>query len=141
VAGGSTSSPSRSASAARGPRAARRSNSRIVTGVLAASASRPAVAGDGPDRPRSGVTTLSGPASPLSDARALGRSRSRVGDQARRSSGGSSRSCTMRMSEVLPAPHGALTPIVSGGRVSSCRMKAAIASAYCPYPSVSSAVQ
>ncbi len=48
---------------------------------------------------------------------------------------GSSRSCTMRISEVLPAPHGPLTPMVSGGRVSGWRTNAAIASAWTRWPS------
>jgi hypothetical protein len=44
-------------------------------------------------------------------------------------SGGSSRAWTIRITDVLPAPHGPLIPIVSGGLVFGCWMNSAIARA------------
>ncbi len=55
-------------------------------------------------------------------------SRSSAGVPGRRA-GGRAAPRIIRISEVLPVPHGPLTPIVSGGRVSAWRMNAAMASA------------
>ena len=55
-------------------------------------------------------------------------------------SGHSSRCLTIRISDVLPAPQGALMPIDSGGWVSGCCMPWAIALAYDEYPMLSEIV-
>src|SRR3974390_533932 len=46
----------------------------------------------------------------------------------------SSRCCTRFISEVFPAPHGALIPIVSGGTVFLLVIKSARVRAYASYP-------
>src|ERR1035438_6075051 len=53
----------------------------------------------------------------------------------------SSKCCTRFISEVLPAPHGALIPMVSGGTVSLCVIRLAIVRAYASYPNRSSSLQ